>query len=166
MDDDIKEQLPTTAPSLRRESTTVSDGDDVDTHTHRDDLVTESDKETFLSYTCGHKGRFSGKTWAHVMKSDYNYFKWTVQNTMGRDTKSFRVFVECLRPRDIEVVKKTERVIQGKGGGKGGGRGGVWVMGAPPITAESPSPGDFTATASISSPPNSPNSPNSTASAI
>lgn len=65
--------------------------------------------QKYLDYTCTHKGRFNGKTWRHILARDYKYFKWAVQNTMGRHTKTFQILVECLRPEDIETVKASKR---------------------------------------------------------
>lgn len=58
----------------------------------------------YLEYTCTHKGRMNGKTWKEVRESDYSYFTWAVGNTMARETKTFKVFRECLREPERQLV--------------------------------------------------------------
>lgn len=65
--------------------------------------------ERYLKMGCSHNGRMKGKTWGHILKTDYEYFVWAVGNTMGRDTRSFKVFFECLRPVEASVVQNTPK---------------------------------------------------------
>jgi hypothetical protein len=58
----------------------------------------------FLRLKCTHKGRMGGKEWGVVRATDYSYFVWAVGNTMGRETKSFAVFCECLNPVELNLV--------------------------------------------------------------
>jgi len=61
-------------------------------------------REDMLQYKCSHRGRMHGKTWKEVRDSDYSYFTWAVANTMGRDTKSFRVYRDCLNEAEKKLV--------------------------------------------------------------
>ena len=103
-ENDVKFELPTETPALKREST--YEGYDWLT---RNELITSEEKERFLLFNCQHKGKYNGKPWKDVQTTDYPYFMWAVKNTMGRHTKTFRVFVECLKPCDIELVKQSNR---------------------------------------------------------
>lgn len=61
--------------------------------------------ERYLDFICHHKSKkHHGKTWRQVRSDSYGYFKWAVQNTMGRDTKTFKYLVQALQPQDIEKV--------------------------------------------------------------
>ena len=51
----------------------------------------------------------NGKTWRQIRAERYPYFMWSVGNSMGRDTKSFQVLVECLNPADQITVKTTNK---------------------------------------------------------
>ncbi len=66
-------------------------------------------KERYLSYKCTHKGKHTNKTWRDVRKDSYGYFKWAVQNTMGRETKTFHYLAQCLRDKDVEAVRASVR---------------------------------------------------------
>ncbi len=66
-------------------------------------------QEKFLALTCGHKGAMNGKTWGEIRKLDYSYFLWSVANSMGRDTKSFDVLVQCLTEKDRITVLTTPK---------------------------------------------------------
>ena len=59
----------------------------------------------YLEYKCTHKGRMNGKTWKEVRETDYAYFTWAVGNTMSRETKTFNIFKECLRPAEQKLVE-------------------------------------------------------------
>jgi hypothetical protein len=50
----------------------------------------------FLALVCSHRGRMNGKTWGEIRDKDYSYFVWAIGNTMGRETKSFQVFYDCM----------------------------------------------------------------------
>lgn len=63
----------------------------------------------FLALECTHKGRMNGKTWQAIRTRDYSYFVWAVANTMNRDTKSFKVFFECLNPKEQTLVLSGEK---------------------------------------------------------
>lgn len=58
----------------------------------------------FLKLVCSHRGRMHGLTWDAIRAKDYSYFVWAVGNTMGRDTKSFNVFFECLHKKEQQLV--------------------------------------------------------------
>lgn len=58
----------------------------------------------FLDLTCTHRGRMNGKTWRDVRLKDYAYFTWAVGNTMNRDTKTFKIFRECLHEDEKRLV--------------------------------------------------------------
>ena len=66
-------------------------------------------QEKFLALTCGHKGAMNGKTWGEIKKIDYTYFLWSVANSMGRETKSFDILVQCLTEKDRITVLKTPK---------------------------------------------------------
>ena len=66
-------------------------------------------QEKFLDLTCGHKGAMNGKTWGEIRKIDYSYFLWSVANSMGRETKSFDVLVQCLTEKDRITVLTTPK---------------------------------------------------------
>ena len=66
-------------------------------------------QEKFLALTCGHKGAMNGKTWGEIRKLDYSYFLWSVANSMGRETKSFDVLVQCLTEKDRITVLTTPK---------------------------------------------------------
>ena len=66
-------------------------------------------QEKYLDLTCSHKGAMNGKTWRQIRAERYSYFMWSVGNSMGRDTKSFQVLVECLNPADQITVKTTNK---------------------------------------------------------
>jgi hypothetical protein len=63
----------------------------------------------FLRLICSHKGRMNGKTWQAVRELDYSYFVWSVGNSMGRDTKTFNVFFDCLHPKEQTLVRSTAK---------------------------------------------------------
>jgi hypothetical protein len=65
--------------------------------------------EKYLDLVCSHKGRMGGKTWRDILNKDYDYFLWAVGNSMGRDTRTFNVFLQCLRETDIKRVLETEK---------------------------------------------------------
>ena len=65
--------------------------------------------EKYLDLVCTHKGRMGGKTWRDILNKDYDYFLWAVGNSMGRDTRTFNVFLQCLKPPDIKRVLETEK---------------------------------------------------------
>lgn len=65
--------------------------------------------DRYLSYKCTHKGRMNGKTWKEILKIDPSYIAWAVGNTMGRETKTYRVLLGVLPLNiqgDIESVLK------------------------------------------------------------
>lgn len=66
-------------------------------------------KERYLSLKCQHNGRMKNKTWGQIFLTDYNYFLWSVGNTMGRSTRTFNTFVECLKEEDKIYVLKTPK---------------------------------------------------------
>jgi hypothetical protein len=66
-------------------------------------------KERYLNMLCTHNGRMKNKPWGTILKYEYNYFMWAVGNTMGRETRTFNSFVECLKPADKEVVLATPK---------------------------------------------------------
>ena len=66
-------------------------------------------KDRFLDYVCNHKGRMQGKKWGEVLKNDYEYFKWSVANTMGRDTRTYEVLLSCLKEADQKEVESTKK---------------------------------------------------------
>ena len=77
---------------------------------HRD--TTEGKEKTcdeYLSFKCMHKGRMNGKTWRDVRNKDYSYFVWAVGNTMSRDTKTFRVFRDCLKENEQKMVDSHDK---------------------------------------------------------
>jgi len=63
----------------------------------------------YMEMTCQHNGRMKGKTWKKIFELDYPYFMWSVGNTMGRDTRTFKTFVTCLKDEDRELVMKTPK---------------------------------------------------------
>jgi hypothetical protein len=63
----------------------------------------------FLGFTCTHRGRMNGKTWREVRDKDYSYFTWVVANTMNRDTKSFKVFRDCLQEKERSLIDAAEK---------------------------------------------------------
>jgi hypothetical protein len=81
------------------------------TYTRRRDTAEGKDEtcNDFLSLTCSHKGRMNGKTWAAVRALDYSYFVWAVANSMGRHTRSFTVFLECLHQKEKDLVLSAEK---------------------------------------------------------
>jgi hypothetical protein len=64
----------------------------------------ESINADFLSLTCSHRGRMNMKSWGDIRASDYSYFVWAVANTMGRETRSFNVFYQCLHEKEQALV--------------------------------------------------------------
>lgn len=66
-------------------------------------------QEKFLDLICTHKGSMNGKSWRHIKTNNYSYFMWSIGNTMGRDTKSFKVLVTCLKPEDQTRVITTPK---------------------------------------------------------
>ena len=60
--------------------------------------------DEYLSFLCTHKGRMNGKDWRTVRNEDYSYFTWAIGNTMSRDTKTFGVFRDCLKPSEQQLV--------------------------------------------------------------
>ena len=74
--------------------------------------TSESDsdrRDRYLDMTCSHNGRMKGKKWSEILNTDYGYFIWSVGNTMGRDTRTFNVFVECLTESDKRMVMCTPK---------------------------------------------------------
>lgn len=69
----------------------------------------EEQLERYLDMKCEHRGRMHGKTWREILKKDYNYFMWSVGNTMGRDTRTFKTFIACLKTKDQTIVLSTEK---------------------------------------------------------
>jgi hypothetical protein len=70
----------------------------------------EQDKFTrFMGYTCGHQGRMNKKTWLQILAKDYDYFLWAVANTMGRESTTFNVLIQALKPEDQAMVLKLEK---------------------------------------------------------
>lgn len=66
-------------------------------------------RKRYLQMKCSHAGRHTGKTWGTILRQDYPYFMWAVGNTMGRETRTFKTFVECLKDEDIKKVLSTPR---------------------------------------------------------
>jgi len=69
----------------------------------------EARTQRYLDLTCSHNGRMNGKKWREILKTDYDYFLWAVGNTMGRDTRTFNGFVECLTDKDKTMVLNTPK---------------------------------------------------------
>ena len=75
----------------------------------------------YLELTCQHNGRMKNKKWKDILSTDYEYFMWAVGNTMGRETRTFNTFVECLKEQDKVTVLKTPKgkvVVPKKGKAK------------------------------------------------
>jgi hypothetical protein len=84
------------------------------TRVYETEEAKQEEKERFLDLTCTHTGRMNGKKWRDVLKKDYNYFMWSVGNTMGRETKTFKIFVECLTPADkVNVLGTPKGKVKG-----------------------------------------------------
>jgi hypothetical protein len=66
-------------------------------------------QEAYLQLTCTHRGRMHGKTWGDILKKDYNYFLWSVGNTMSRETRTFNTLVKCLKDADQHMVRLTPK---------------------------------------------------------
>jgi hypothetical protein len=64
-------------------------------------------RDRYLELKCSHKGAMNGKTWRQIRAEKYSYFMWSVGNSMGRETKSFDVLVQCLNPADQITVRTT-----------------------------------------------------------
>ena len=69
----------------------------------------QAQKERYLKLLCTHNGRMRNKSWGEVLEKDYNYFLWAVGNTMGRDTRTFDTFLDCLKEEDRLMVLKTPK---------------------------------------------------------
>jgi hypothetical protein len=66
-------------------------------------------QERYLDLPCTHKGRMNGKTWREIRTKDYSYFVWSVGNSMGRDTKSYKSLLGCLNPTEQQLVEDTPK---------------------------------------------------------
>jgi hypothetical protein len=73
------------------------------------DEAKAAQKERYLDMRCTHNGRMKNKVWRDILNTDYSYFLWSVGNTMGRDTRTFKTFFECLADSDKETVLKTPK---------------------------------------------------------
>lgn len=93
-------------PELK-ESDRVSCDSKVRYHDTEEGKATQ--RERYLALLCNHKGRMAGKTWKEIYDSDYDYFLWSVGNTMGRDTRTFNVFLSCLNENDQKRVLGTPK---------------------------------------------------------
>ena len=69
----------------------------------------EKQQEAYLQLKCTHRGRMHGKTWGEILKKDYNYFLWSVGNTMSRETRTFNTLVQCLTDADQHMVRLTPK---------------------------------------------------------
>jgi hypothetical protein len=61
-------------------------------------------QKEFLDMKCTHRGRMGGKTWREIRLHDYSYFVWATGNSMGRETKTFRVLSSCLDKQGELIV--------------------------------------------------------------
>lgn len=79
------------------------------------ELLRDSDEETkkklplFLQYKCNHKSRYNGKTWQWILNNQYKYYVWSIANTMGRETSSFKILSHGLQPKDRDIVMSTAK---------------------------------------------------------
>ena len=64
----------------------------------------------YFDYKCNHKGKMSGLTWGEIFHKNPGYFEWAVRNTMGRDTKTFEVFLRAFSTSKQEDIKNTPRI--------------------------------------------------------
>jgi hypothetical protein len=74
---------------------------------HDTEFGKEKQRERYFALICNHKGRMAGKTWKEIFTTDYKYFLWSVGNTMGRETRTFNVFLSCLEAKDQLRVLST-----------------------------------------------------------
>ena len=56
-----------------------------------DEPLTVELVENFINYTCNYKKHY-GVTWKEVFLHDYDYFTWVVDNLLGKETLTYRVF--------------------------------------------------------------------------
>jgi hypothetical protein len=85
--------------------------------------IQEAEQEKFarfMGYTCGHQGRMNGKTWLQILNKDYDYYMWAVANTMGRESSTFNMLVQALKPVDQAIVVNLSKgaFVSSKKGGK------------------------------------------------
>ena len=69
----------------------------------------EDAQHEYMLLECTHKGRMNGRTWGYIFKNDYKYFMWAVGNTMGRQTRTFKVFSSMLMPEHVIYVQSTPK---------------------------------------------------------
>jgi len=65
--------------------------------------------QRFLNYTCTHNSKYNGRTWGFILGKNYQYYLWSVANTMGRDTRTFKALVQKLKPADRASVLGTPK---------------------------------------------------------
>lgn len=75
-------------------------------------IITPEIARTFINYPCAF-GRYKGKLWKDIIKSDVGYVRWILMKVMNTDTSLFKVLARLvLAPEEIEIAKQTPREEQ------------------------------------------------------
>lgn len=75
-------------------------------------VITPEIALTFINYPCAF-GRYKGKLWKDIIKSDIGYTRWVLMKVLNTDTSLFKVLARLvLTPDEIEIAKQTPREQQ------------------------------------------------------